>query len=76
MIFNTRSAIYADNVSFDALLDQTCERLWNKKVQYAMRRIQELEEHLRRLEEELDAFLCHRPAAPVADIPCVPRPKG
>jgi hypothetical protein len=60
MIFNTRSVICSDNVSFDALLDQTCERLWGKKVQYAMRRIQELEVHLRSMEEELDAFLCQK----------------
>ncbi|MDR0721762.1 MAG: hypothetical protein LBF75_03050 [Treponema sp.] len=58
MIFNTRSVIRSENISFDALLDQTCERLWDKKVQYAMRRIQELEVRLQRMEEELDVFLC------------------
>ncbi|MDR2632280.1 MAG: hypothetical protein LBC51_01475 [Treponema sp.] len=57
MIFNTRSEIRSDSLSFDTLLDQTCERLWSKKVQYAIRRIQELEASLRSMEEELDAFL-------------------
>ncbi|MDR0629020.1 MAG: hypothetical protein LBG24_05180 [Treponema sp.] len=65
MIFNTRSVIRSEHVSFDALLDQTCERLWDKKVQYAMRRIQELEGHLRSMEEELDAFLCQKGPDPI-----------
>jgi hypothetical protein len=63
MVFNTKSVILSDRVSFDALLDQTCERLWEKKVQYAMRRIQKLEADLQCMEQELDAFfLC--PKAP------------
>jgi hypothetical protein len=67
MIFNTRSVIRSDKVSFDALLDQTCERLWGKKVQYAMRRIQELEGYLQSMEEELDAFLYQK--SPNISIP-------
>jgi hypothetical protein len=60
MIFNTRAVIRSDKVSFGAILDQACERLWDKKVQYAMRRIQELEAHLQSMEEELDAFLSQK----------------
>jgi hypothetical protein len=56
MTFNTKSVILSDTVSFDTLLDQTCERLWEKKVQYAMRRIQKLEVDLQCMEQELDAF--------------------
>jgi hypothetical protein len=42
------------------MLDQTCERLWGKKVQYALRRIQELDADLQGIEQELDAFLCQQ----------------
>ncbi|MDR2393727.1 MAG: hypothetical protein LBD93_06200 [Treponema sp.] len=67
MIFNTRYELRSDSVSFDALLDQTCERLWGKKVQYALRRIQELEAALRSMEEELDTFLAKK--FPIPSIP-------
>jgi hypothetical protein len=42
--------------SFEEVLDRTCDRLWDKKVQYSMRRIQELEDYLDVLERELDAL--------------------
>jgi hypothetical protein len=46
-----------DTDSFEAVLDRTCERLWEKKVQYSIKRIQELEVKLHDMEDELDKFL-------------------
>lgn len=43
--------------SFETVLDQTCERLWGKKVRYSLRRLQELDSDLQNLEAELDVFL-------------------
>ena len=43
--------------SFDVVLDMACERLWDKRIQYSIRRIKEMDEELRRLEEELDEFI-------------------
>jgi hypothetical protein len=43
--------------TFEAVLDSACEGLQDKKVQYALRRIREMEENLLDLEHELDVFL-------------------
>jgi hypothetical protein len=44
-------------VSFADLLDYTCERLWEKKIQISLQRLERLEVLLTGLERELDAFL-------------------
>ncbi|MDR2518709.1 MAG: hypothetical protein LBD13_04770 [Spirochaetaceae bacterium] len=59
MIFDKESVILSDNVSFESVLDKTCERLWGKKIQYSIRRIRELETTLQGLEQELDT-LCQK----------------
>jgi len=43
--------------SFEAVLDATCERLWERHVQYSIRRIREMEEELNCLENALDKFI-------------------
>ena len=43
--------------SFEAVLDTTCERLWEMHVQYSIRRIREMEEELDSLEKALDEFI-------------------
>jgi len=43
--------------SFEAVLDATCERLWERHVQYSIRRIREMEEELNSLENALDKFI-------------------
>ena len=47
--------------SFEVVLDMTCDRLREKHVQFNIRRIREMDEELKKLEEELDEFLgpCH-----------------
>ena len=48
-----------EEASFEAVLDAACERLWEKQVQYSIRRIKEMDEELLELEIELDEFLVH-----------------
>jgi len=43
--------------SFEAVLDATCERLWERHVQYSIRRIQEMEEELNNIDKTLDEFM-------------------
>jgi hypothetical protein len=51
-----KSAISTDT-SFSDIVDDTCERLKDKQVQYSIRRIQEMEDILNGLELELNQFL-------------------
>jgi hypothetical protein len=46
--------------TFDSLLDETCERLLDRQVKYAIQRIYEMEKRLGNLEQELDEFLRKR----------------
>jgi len=50
------AAIYTD-VTFDSILDETCERLLDRQVRYAIQRIHDMELRLGNLERELDEFL-------------------
>ena len=43
--------------SFEAVLDTTFERLWERHTQYSIRRIREMEKELKDLEKELDEFI-------------------
>ena len=43
--------------SFAAVLDTTCQRLWERHIQYSIRRIREMEEELKLLEGALDEFI-------------------
>ena len=43
--------------SFDTVLNATCERLWEKHARYSIRRIQEMNEELEKLERDLDEFI-------------------
>ncbi|MDR3341238.1 MAG: hypothetical protein LBT14_00345 [Treponema sp.] len=60
MTSNKGSTTISENSAFETVLDKTCERLWRKKVQYSIRRLQELEADLTGMEQELDDFLCHK----------------
>ena len=44
-------------ISFDSLLDETCERLLNRQAKYFIQRIGEMEKRLCGLESELDEFM-------------------
>jgi hypothetical protein len=43
--------------TFDSILEETCERLLDRQVKYAIQRIHEMEIRLGNLERELDEFL-------------------
>ena len=43
--------------SLEAVLDTACDRLRERHIQHSIRRIRELEEQLRTIEEELNNFL-------------------
>jgi hypothetical protein len=49
--------VLADMPTFETMLDTTCERLLEKKAQYSIRRIGEMDEELARLEKELDELI-------------------
>jgi hypothetical protein len=56
MISGENPLTLADNSSFEAVLDQACDRLWDRKIRYSISRIREMEAHLNDLEQELDAL--------------------
>jgi hypothetical protein len=43
--------------SFSEVVDEACEKLMDRQINYSIRRIQEMEERLSGLELELDTFL-------------------
>ncbi|HCC37576.1 MAG TPA: hypothetical protein DEQ14_08150 [Treponema sp.] len=45
------------SAAFSTVVDETCERLMDRQIQYSIRRIHEMENRLAVLEQELDAFL-------------------
>jgi hypothetical protein len=46
--------------SFESILDHACSRLFDRKVRYSLRRIQELEEILEKTERDLDEILLRK----------------
>ena len=44
-------------ITFDSILDETCERLLDRQAKYSIQRICEMEKRLELLEIELDEFL-------------------
>ncbi len=60
MIGETKEPIlHLNNVSFETILDKSCERMLGKKGQYSIARLVQMEANLVNMEKELDAFLCH-----------------
>jgi hypothetical protein len=53
-------AAQVSDFTFDSLLDETCERLLDRQVKYAIQRIHEMEKRLVNLERELDDFIKNR----------------
>ncbi|MDR1445561.1 MAG: hypothetical protein LBI90_01560 [Treponema sp.] len=47
--------------SFETLLDQTCDKLQEKQIQYSIGILCRMEAELEGVEKELDAFLAGRP---------------
>ena len=61
MTYNDTAAgqktVSVSDLHFNALLDETCERLLDRQVKYSILRIQELERRLGILEQELDELI-------------------
>jgi len=47
----------ANASSFEFVLDSACERLWEKQVEFSIRRINVMKEKLDVMERELDEFI-------------------
>lgn len=45
------------DLTFDDVLDSTCDRLFDKHTKYSLKRIQEMDEKLTKLEKELNLFI-------------------
>jgi hypothetical protein len=54
-----KSAVLSGDMLFSEVLDETFDRLWEWKIQYSIRRIQDMNERLTDLERELDGLVVH-----------------
>ncbi|MDR2133486.1 MAG: hypothetical protein LBP27_00150 [Treponema sp.] len=52
--------VIVKDISFDTVLDEACDRLMDRQIQYSIRRIHELGDRLGVLERELDEFLLQK----------------
>jgi hypothetical protein len=50
----------AEELSFEEVLDRACEGLWDKKIQFSIRRLREMEAVLLVMEKELDVLIDQR----------------
>jgi hypothetical protein len=57
----SEAAVLSGKSSFKEVVDETCKRLWDRKVQFSIRRIRELEDRLKTLELELDMMIRGEP---------------
>jgi hypothetical protein len=51
------TVVLSDTSAFKEAADETGNRLWDRRVQYSIRRIRELEDTLKTLELELDLMI-------------------
>ena len=57
MPFENKPVILTEKLSFETVLNTACERLEEKHMQYAIRRIREMDIILASIEKELDEFV-------------------
>lgn len=57
MVINGEKPAPVSDLTFDSILDETCERLLDRQVKYAVQRIAEMEKRLNALENDLNEFL-------------------
>jgi hypothetical protein len=60
MISGEKSAIISKKDAFSEVVDEACNRLQDRQIQYSLKRLREMEENLNGLERELDEFLLHK----------------
>ena len=51
------AVILSDTSTFKEVVDEACNRLWDRRVRYSIRRIREMEDALKTLELELDLMI-------------------
>ncbi|MDR0386459.1 MAG: hypothetical protein LBH57_00345 [Treponema sp.] len=59
-----KDAAAVSNLSFETMLDDVCGQLWDRKVNYSLRRIREMDALLAALEQELDALILQGKSRP------------
>jgi hypothetical protein len=52
-----KAAVLSEQSSFNEVLNEACDRLWDKKVELSIRRIKQLDDYLIRMEQELTALI-------------------
>jgi hypothetical protein len=57
MISGKNPATVSETQSFETMLDDICDRLWDRKVRYSIRRLQEMDALLAGLEQELEELI-------------------
>ena len=57
MAFMQNPVIYNESLNFDSLLDEACERLWERHSRHCIQRLIEMDNELERLSGELDNFI-------------------
>ncbi|MDR2095646.1 MAG: hypothetical protein LBP76_09035 [Treponema sp.] len=57
MIVKNEVALASGYSRFQTVLDSACSKLWEKQIQYSIRRIEKLDAELVKLENELDEIL-------------------
>ena len=57
MALEQKTVVFREAPAFEDVLDTACERLREKHIEYSIRRIDELDEELCRLEKKLDEFM-------------------
>jgi hypothetical protein len=60
MVFGDKPAIITKKSSFTDMVDDACDRLMEKQVEFSILRIRQMEERLNALEQELDEFLAQK----------------
>jgi hypothetical protein len=54
---NSLPFVFFDPPSFETILEETIDRLWEKKIRYTLRRLNEMEDTLIRLEKDLEEMI-------------------
>ena len=54
MLVGRKPVVFREELSFDLLLDAAFDRLREKHIEFSIRRINEMDEELAKLEKELD----------------------
>jgi hypothetical protein len=60
MVSGEEPVILKDTVSFEAVLDEACDKLQDRQTRNSILRLHQMEDRLSALEDELDVFLLQK----------------